>query len=154
MKTLSQAEQQQEIDGRLMQLSPDHTARWGRMNAGAMLQHLLESFEVALGERPVQPRRSILRSPAGRWLALRAPVTWAKNFPTVPELDILRRGAPTGDFHFDAARSTLITHIDRFCSCPGEHLLAEHPLFGIMSRDEWMRWGYLHTDHHLRQFGC
>ena len=29
-----------------------------------------------------------------------------------------------------------------------------HPIFGRMSEAEWLRWGYLHTDHHLRQFGA
>jgi hypothetical protein len=29
-----------------------------------------------------------------------------------------------------------------------------HPLWGQMSDWEWGRWGYLHTDHHLRQFGA
>ena len=28
-----------------------------------------------------------------------------------------------------------------------------HPMFGPMSAADWMRWGYLHADHHLRQFG-
>jgi hypothetical protein len=28
-----------------------------------------------------------------------------------------------------------------------------HPMFKEMSEKDWMRWGYLHTDHHLRQFG-
>jgi hypothetical protein len=28
-----------------------------------------------------------------------------------------------------------------------------HPLFDAMSERDWMRWGYLHVDHHLRQFG-
>jgi Protein of unknown function (DUF1569) len=28
-----------------------------------------------------------------------------------------------------------------------------HPIFGRMTEEEWMRWGYLHVDHHLRQFG-
>jgi hypothetical protein len=26
-------------------------------------------------------------------------------------------------------------------------------MFGPMSERDWMRWGYLHADHHLRQFG-
>jgi hypothetical protein len=29
-----------------------------------------------------------------------------------------------------------------------------HPVFGRMSNKAWLRWGYLHTDHHLRQFGA
>jgi hypothetical protein len=28
-----------------------------------------------------------------------------------------------------------------------------HPIFGAMAKEEWHRWGYLHLDHHLRQFG-
>ena len=28
-----------------------------------------------------------------------------------------------------------------------------HPFFGAMSSSAWLRWGYLHMDHHLRQFG-
>ena len=27
-----------------------------------------------------------------------------------------------------------------------------HPFFGALTREEWMIWGYRHTDHHLRQF--
>jgi hypothetical protein len=30
---------------------------------------------------------------------------------------------------------------------------SRHPLWGRMTEWEWGRWGYLHTDHHLRQFG-
>jgi hypothetical protein len=29
-----------------------------------------------------------------------------------------------------------------------------HPLFGAMSAAAWLRWAYLHLDHHLRQFGA
>ena len=28
-----------------------------------------------------------------------------------------------------------------------------HPILGPMTRAQWMRWAFLHTDHHLRQFG-
>ncbi len=31
--------------------------------------------------------------------------------------------------------------------------LATHPYFGNLTKWEWMRWAYLHADHHLRQFG-
>jgi hypothetical protein len=29
-----------------------------------------------------------------------------------------------------------------------------HPVFGPMTRVDWLRWGYLHVDHHLRQFSA
>ena len=28
-----------------------------------------------------------------------------------------------------------------------------HPIFGHVSEAAWLRWAYLHMDHHLRQFG-
>jgi hypothetical protein len=28
-----------------------------------------------------------------------------------------------------------------------------HPIFGTMTEAAWLRWAYLHIDHHLRQFG-
>jgi hypothetical protein len=27
-------------------------------------------------------------------------------------------------------------------------------MMGSLTHGQWMRWGYRHTDHHLRQFGC
>lgn len=29
-----------------------------------------------------------------------------------------------------------------------------HSIFGPMTSAEWLRWGHLHLDHHLRQFGA
>ena len=34
-----------------------------------------------------------------------------------------------------------------------EALVDRHPVLGPMTRANWMRWAWLHTDHHLRQFG-
>jgi hypothetical protein len=46
----------------------------------------------------------------------------------------------------------LVVIFDRFCE-PSVNLSPTHPFFGPMSREDWLRWGYLHADHHLRQFG-
>jgi len=43
---------------------------------------------------------------------------------------------------------------ERFTRQPLEYELQTHPIFGQMTEKEWMRWGYLHSDHHLRQFGA
>jgi hypothetical protein len=44
--------------------------------------------------------------------------------------------------------------IDRFTRRPRGFDLPDHAIFGSMSEADWMRWGYLHMDHHLRQFGA
>jgi hypothetical protein len=58
-------------------------------------------------------------------------------------------GTPPADFAVD--HTTLIAKLDQFVRYSGPW--SPHPFFGEMTTREWMRWGYLHTDHHLRQFG-
>jgi hypothetical protein len=36
---------------------------------------------------------------------------------------------------------------------PPQPVARTHPIFGALSARDWLRWGYLHADHHLRQFG-
>jgi hypothetical protein len=59
-------------------------------------------------------------------------------------------GTPPVEFERD--RAMLIVVFDRFCHSSA-NLAPTHPFFGPMSRQDWLRWGYLHADHHLRQFG-
>ena len=42
---------------------------------------------------------------------------------------------------------------ERFTRQPRDFVWQRHPIFLEMSEEDWMRWGYLHMDHHLRQFG-
>ncbi len=125
--------------------------RWGRMYAGAMVRHMIESHEMAMRRLEVKrPVISWFRGPHVRWLALRVPMRWGRDVPTLPELDIMRRGNYTVDFA--AEQSGLLHLVEEFCACSASELLPEHPLLGRFSREDWMRWGYLHADHHLRQF--
>jgi hypothetical protein len=43
--------------------------------------------------------------------------------------------------------------MEKFTGRPRSFDFRPHPMFKEMSEKDWMRWGYLHTDHHLRQFG-
>ena len=149
MKNLSQLADHQEILGRLQSLSPDQPALWGRMHAAAMLRHLHQSYKLPLEQLPAaRPKHSWIRGPHGRWLALRSGLPWGRNMPTLPEVDIMRQ--PGIAIDFQSERAALIACIDRFCLA--DTLRDEHPLLGRMTRNDWMRWGYLHADHHLRQF--
>ena len=44
--------------------------------------------------------------------------------------------------------------LDRVSAEAGGFEGLRHPTLGPMSRAQWLRWGYLHADHHLRQFGA
>lgn len=149
MRTLANSVDVAEIVERLQSTRAEDQGLWGIMNAPEMLCHLRGAFRVAMGEIPFAPidmpiPRSLLKS-AALWV----PVPWRKNFETVPAL---KRGAPAmqvGSFEMD--RADVLAELERFCQ--PEQLRVDHSFFGPMSFVDWMRWGYLHTDHHLRQFG-
>lgn len=84
--------------------------------------------------------------------SLRVPLRWPRNFRTPRELDQQVKGAPTGEFASDVEELKRL--MDRFTRKPQDFEWPSHPYLGRMSETEWMRLGYLHTDHHLRQFGA
>ncbi len=119
------------------------------MSAGGAVCHLSACFEMAVGVQACVPKTGLLQRTVLKFGALRIPLQWPHGVDTLPELVEGAPGIRPGDF--DADRTRLITAFNRFVGAAS--LPVAHPNFGPMSRWDWMRWGYLHTDHHLRQFG-
>jgi hypothetical protein len=151
MKTLANLQGRQEIVQRMGSIRLDSQRGWGRMTVAEMVCHLTDAFRVSMGEQQTRPigswaTRNLLK-PAALWV----PRKWPRSFPTVAECDARRKGTPTAEW--DADLSGLQAAFERFTRRPRGYALQAHPIFGPMTEREWMRWGYLHTDHHLRQFG-
>ena len=136
---------------RLERLTPDASRRWGTLTAPEMLRHLIDSFQAVTGARVASARESWTSRVILKFLALYVPLPWPKGFPTRPELDPRRGGSRPGDFTRD--RAELAEWIRRVGATPQSVTWVRHPGFGQLSEWEWARWGYLHVDHHLRQFG-
>src|SRR3984957_5667057 len=151
VNSLSTPAGRQNISISLSQLSPQDSARWGKMSVHQMICHLDDSYKVALGEKYASPATGFLQKTLLKRLALNTPLPWGKGFPTRPELDQGNGGgSPPIEFRQDV--DSLLSTLGRFCDAlPTPHL--GHPIFGTMTVQNWMRWGYLHADHHLRQFG-
>ncbi len=150
MKSLSSADNLEEIRARLASVRPEDDRRWGTMCAHQMLCHLSDSLAYPLGERAVAPvPRAAIPRTVFKWLALKCPMRWPPGVRTPPEVDQRIGGTPPADFAADQSR--LLRRLVQFARGTGRW--GDHPLFGPMSDKEWMRWGYLHCDHHLRQFG-
>jgi len=115
-----------------------------------MVCHLCDSYKLALGEKSVSMATGFLQQTLIKFIALRVPAKWPHGTPTRPEVEQGIGGTPPVDFEAD--RAHLLSIFDRFCSAPIDPQI-QHPFFGPMTRRDWMRWGYLHADHHLRQFG-
>ena len=149
-KTLANARDREEIARRFAALTPEAVRRWGSMSVGGMVCHVDDSYQVVLGERPFSCGALALPPRMAKFFALRCPMRWPRNLKTGDSVRQGAGGTPPVDFARDRAR--LLETLGRFCSCT--MLIAEHPFFGAMSKEDWMRWGYLHADHHLRQFGA
>jgi hypothetical protein len=153
LKTLARASERAEILGRLRTVRPDSARRWGRMSAHQMVCHLADNCRMMLGRTPVASRSGLLQRTLLKWFVLYAPVPWPHGAPTSLELDQLQGGGTRpGDFAANVASvEALLSEI----TAPARTLDRQaHPVFGPMSDADWLRMAYLHTDHHLRQFGA
>jgi hypothetical protein len=152
MRTLAQQRDKAEILDRLRQVRPDSVRRWGRMSAHQMICHLADSFRMVTGQKTVRLDTSLLKRTIVKWIALYAPLHWPAGIRTSPEIDQERGGTRPVEFAADVAQVEALLELftaptrslDRRC----------HPTFGTLSDAVWLRWGYLHMDHHLRQFGA
>ena len=152
LKTLANAQDKAEIVRRLASIGPSGRRRWGKMTVGQMVCHLGDAFRVALGDNSAKPLKNRYNGPLMTWLALWLPLPWPHGVSTVPECDANLGGTPPAEFERD--KRELLALLQRFAAQPNEVAQHAHPFFGQMTEKEWMRWGYLHADHHLRQFGA
>ena len=119
------------------------------MSVDQVVCHLADACRMALGEVEVRPWDGGPSS-VRKLIALRLPVRWPSGLTTSPEIDQFERGTRPAAFACDL--DTLLALVERLASTRtlGGRV---HPVFGAMSESDWLRWGYLHLDHHLRQFG-
>jgi hypothetical protein len=148
MKNLAEKSTQEEILKRLKSVRPDSPRKWGKMNPHQMVCHLADSYRGVMGQKPVGKKSGIFQRTVMKWGALYFPLPWPHGIQTMPEMDQLQGGTLPVELQYD---------INELTALMAQFLAAKkvpHPIFGVMTGEEWARWGYLHMDHHLRQFGC
>ncbi len=152
MKTLARDRCKAELVSRLRTLRPDAARRWGKMSAHQMVCHLSDAFRMAIGQKPVSDASSQLQRTLVKWVALYLPLRWPPGIPTRPEIDQQSTGTRPVDFAADVAELEALLELvatrEKGFDWPA------HPVFGRISHAGWLRWAYLHVDHHLRQFGA
>jgi len=151
MKTLARERDREDVLRRLRILRPDSVRRWGRMSAPQVVCHLADAFRMLIDQLPVSLATGLPQRTVMKWAALYLPVPWPSGILTRPEIDQEIGGTRPGDFDADVAAVEAL--VDRVIAGIGTLDGRVHPIFGAMSERAWLRWGYLHMDHHLRQFG-
>lgn len=151
MKTLDRKRDSRELVERLRALDAGAESHWGRMTVTRMLRHLADGYRMGLREHPAEPIPTVLPKILRRWIGLWTPFRWPRGLPAPPSL---KPGDPDESLaDFESERDALMAVMTRFSRAPSDHDWPAHPSLGGMSRREWMRWGWRHADHHLRQFG-
>ena len=151
MRTLARERDAAEVCRRLRALRHESERRWGRMSAHQMVCHLSDGYRLLTGDRTTELAATPLPRLVMRWIALYAPVRWPADIPTTPDLD--QDAGGTRPAHFDADVAELERLLREVADRRGRLTGHLHPIFGRMSESTWLRWAYLHADHHLRQFG-
>jgi hypothetical protein len=151
MKTIADPDVLRSLIERVRELRPENARRWGTLTAHEMLCHLGDATEMVLRIRPRRNNVTMRHRPVfkGLWLwsAVRFPHGVKTNPSHDPKVDGTRPGV------FEADRERLIARLEAIATAAPGTLEPVHGLFGTMSLQDWQRWAYKHTDHHLRQFG-
>jgi hypothetical protein len=150
MRSLAHRTDAAQLVDRLRRLHPDSPARWGRMSAPQMICHVADALRMALGRKEASPVGGLLHRTVVKWIVLYVPLRWPPGIATRPELDQDGGGTAPAEFAVDVSE---VESLLALVAAGGSPLQPLHPIFGRMSRRGWLRWAYLHTDHHLRQFG-
>lgn len=133
-------------------LSPDTQARWGTLDAPAMLEHIARFNELYLGRRqPSWMVRTLARLFAGPFL---------KKLLSVSPFDTQRGMRTLGDLRvepstvdgaaFEEARARVISTLDELDAIRGTW---DHPLYGSIDAETGKALVRHHAAHHLHQFG-
>ena len=134
---------------RLNQLSPSSQALWGKMDVAQMLAHLTVNLDMVTSDKKVTQ------------------VFIGRLFGSIAKRDILKKGIQPknmGSFsqliisdhrEFQNEKKELQSQLERFIRGGAAGITRQpHAFFGHMTPIEWARLGYIHMDHHLKQFGA
>jgi Protein of unknown function (DUF1569) len=152
MPTLANPNDVEALIRRLATIRTDSPRRWGRMTPHQMICHLADAMRMAFGERRTALRGDALARAVLKWAALRLPFPWPPGIRTSAEIDAERGGTQPSDFAAD--RAEVESLIRRAALRDAPIGMQPHPVFGTLTRAEWLHWAWRHTDHHLRQFGA
>jgi hypothetical protein len=120
------------------------------MTAHQMVCHLTDAFLMDTDRKPVSHASGFRQRTIMKWIALYVPLRWPAGIQTRPEVDQEIGGTRPTAFATDVAALEALVEL---VAEPGFFAGRRHPIFGPLSEAAWMRWAYLHMDHHLRQFG-
>ncbi len=147
MKTLSRPRDKAEVLRRLRALRPDSARQWGRMSRAPDGLSPVGRVPDGHGSKTRQPRLGFARADDLQVdRALHAVALAGRNPDASGGRSGIRRHEADG---VRRGRGPLEALVEIVTTRPSFFAGRRHPIFGSLSDAAWMRWGYLHMDHHL-----
>lgn len=133
-------------------LAPDTPARWGKLDAPGMLEHLTRFNEIYLGRLSpswfVRTMAGLIGGFFVRKFLARSPFDTPKSMRTLPDLQVEAGSVdPAG---FSDLRARLLSTFDEIEAITGTW---NHPLYGRIDAEVGRALARHHAAHHLNQFG-
>jgi oxepin-CoA hydrolase/3-oxo-5,6-dehydrosuberyl-CoA semialdehyde dehydrogenase len=137
----------------LSDIAPGTIAKWGKMNAQQMIEHLVAFFNVSSGKIKFD-----LVTPEEHLPKFKEFLLSDKQFrenTKAPASVIGEEALPLKYKSMEEAVSRLQEAVEQFESHfrNDSKIKTLHPVFGMLNFDEWILLHYKHVTHHLRQFG-
>ncbi len=148
MPSLFEPQTANETLQRINKLTPDTKGLWGKMSVSQMMAHVQAVLALGTGERTEKP--TLIGRLMGPWIKknILSDKPFKHSLPTGPSF-IMKE-----EKQFEAEQQKLLASYHLFIN--NGTAAAEgrrHPLFGVMTADEWGFSQWKHFDHHLKQFG-
>lgn len=146
MKSLFEPAAFAEILERLSRLEEGMPPRWGKMSVGQMAWHCQVPLKVGIENKPPKKKPNPLIKLFFK-KSMYSDKPWRKNLPTSP---LARAEAPKD---LKTELPLLRTRVEEFHALKDRKEWNPHPLFGVLTPEQWGQMQYKHLDHHLSQFG-
>jgi hypothetical protein len=136
---------------RMQGLQPTTPARWGTMNALAMVDHLNKHLELVLGRHKAKRLGFGLTEALARWLFI-GKLAFPKNLQTLPAIVGKVTPGDTAALAQLLAQQTALQD-EVVAAQQAGFTFPNNPVFGRLTHAQLGRLVWKHIDHHLRQFG-
>ncbi len=133
-------------------LKTDTIPVWGSMTSQHMLEHMLLPLEIAQGKLVVEVITPAEKVEKTKLLFLMSEAPLKRGFPA----PFLKEGLQDLKYsNLEEAGLALKNEIDSFIKYWNENPESKfnHPVFGPLNKEEWIRFQTKHFTHHFTQFG-
>ncbi len=135
---------------RINTLTPPSQRQWGTMTPDQMLHHLNLATGAALGYFDLPDESFLLSRTLFKWIL----VDMLSEQPKGLQIPLNFKIPSTEHFDFEHEKTLLLEIVDKACNSKTTSNWGPHPLFGVMSHNEWGRLLIMHIDYHLKQFAA